>query len=278
MLHIHNLSFSYGKYTMLFDAMDLEMQQGAIVGLLGKNGAGKSTLLNLINGFIPPQKGNIDVLGFVPHLRKPTFLADTYMVPEEFDFPNVSIGTYVRAYSPFYKKFDHHKLDKIITGFDLNYRQSLNKMSHGQRKKFLIAFALSTNSRLLLLDEPTNGLDIPSKSQFRKMLVSSVADNQLVIISTHQVKDIDNIIDTVMVMDKGKIIFNNRFNHIAEQLRFETSLSLPNDADVLYYEKNPMGYKLIRQTNEENDTQIDLELLFNAITNQSIKIGEPTYE
>ncbi len=93
-------------------------------------------------------------------------------------------------------------------------KKNLNGLSHGQRKKFLIAFALSTNCSLLILDEPTNGLDIPSKSLFRKILVSSVAEEQLVLISTHQVKDIETIIDTIVVLDEGKIMYNETvFRH-----------------------------------------------------------------
>ncbi len=150
------------------------------MGLLGKNGAGKSTLLNLIAGLIQPQKGEINVNSFKPFDRKPCFLADIYMVPEEFSFPHISIQTYVKAFSPLYPAFDQQKLNDILEEFELERSVNLNKLSHGQRKKFLIAFALSTNCKMLVFDEPTNGLDIPSKSQFRKILVSTTLDKQII--------------------------------------------------------------------------------------------------
>lgn len=259
MITIKNLTFYYQKNTALFDNLSLTCEQGSIIGLLGKNGAGKSTLLNLINGFIAPKKGEIDVNGMVPIDRKPDFLADTYMVPEEFSFPGVTIETYTRAIAPLYTRFDREKLNNILKEFDLNPKNQLNKLSHGQRKKFLIAFALSTNSRLLLLDEPTNGLDIPSKSQFRKILVSSITDEQLVIISTHQVKDIDSIIDKVIVMDNGKIAYEKSVNEINESMSFEVVPTIKDEADLLYYEQSPMGYRVIRKSDEYSDSPMDLE-------------------
>ncbi len=268
MIEIKNLTFSYQKNKALFDNLSLACEQGSIVGLLGKNGAGKSTLLNLINGFIAPKAGEISVNGFTPMDRKPDYLADAYMVPEEFSFPNVSIEVYAKAYIPLFPRFDREKLDNILQEFDLQPKNQLNKLSHGQRKKFLIAFALASNSRLLLLDEPTNGLDIPSKSQFRKILVSSITDDQLVIISTHQVKDIDSVIDKVVVMDNGKIAYDKSVNEITETMSFETVPSLEGENNILYSEPIPMGYRVIRQTDSFTDTPLDLELLFNYITNQ----------
>ena len=146
MINIQNLSFHYKKKSPLFNNFSLEIESGRIVGLLGKNGAGKSTLLNLIAGLIQPKQGSINVNGFVPFQRNPNFLGDIYMVPEEFSFPPISISTYVKAFSPLYPQFDHKKLHKIFDEFELQPSSNLNKLSHGQRKKFLIAFALSTNS------------------------------------------------------------------------------------------------------------------------------------
>ena len=153
--------------------------------------------------------------------------------------------------------------------FDLLRSANLNKLSHGQRKKFLIAFALSTNCKMLVLDEPTNGLDIPSKSQFRKILVSSVTDEQLVIISTHQVKDIDTIIDKVVVIDNGNIIYNENTEDITQKLNFDMVNSLVGVENVLYSEQCPLGYRIIVPATFNSESNIDLELLFNAIINKS---------
>lgn len=271
MITINSLTFRYQKNQALFSNLNMKCQQGSIVGLLGKNGAGKSTLLNLMNGFIAPQEGEIQINGYQPFDRLPAFLADTYMVPEEFSFPGITIATYIKACAPFYPNFDYQKLEKILIEFDLKEDNNLNKLSHGQRKKFLIAFALASNCKLLLLDEPTNGLDIPSKSQFRKILVSSISDEQLVIISTHQVKDIDTVIDKVIVMNNGQITYNQDINEIMQSLSFETATELKDEATIFYFEKNPIGYRIIRKATKDNDTVIDLELLFNGVINQSVK-------
>lgn len=271
MIKIKNLSFYYKKKSPLFNDFSLEVESGRIVGLLGKNGAGKSTLLNLIAGLNQPGQGRISVNNFVPFDRNPNFLGDIYMVPEEFAFPHVSIDCYVKAFSPLYPAFDQKKLERIFEEFELDKNSQLNKLSHGQRKKFLISFALASNCKVLVLDEPTNGLDIPSKSQFRKILVSSVTDEQLVLISTHQVKDIDTIIDKVVVIDNGKIIYQEDTEKITQKLYFDVVPSLAGVDNILHQEKCPLGHRIIVPTTNGNESSIDLELLFNAIVTKTIK-------
>jgi len=270
MINIQNLSFHYKKKSPLFNDFSLEVESGRIVGLLGKNGAGKSTLLNLLAGLSHPTKGEINVNGFIPFQRNPNYLADIYMVPEEFAFPPISISTYVKAFSPLYPNFENQKLNNILEEFELQSTSNLNKLSHGQRKKFLIAFALSTNCKMLVFDEPTNGLDIPSKSQFRKILVSSVTEEQLIIISTHQVKDIDTVIDKVVVIENGKIIYQENIDEITQKLYFDLVPSITGIENVLYHEQCPLGHKIIVPAMNGNESSIDLELLFNAIINKKI--------
>lgn len=269
MIEFQSLSFQYGRKQPLFNDFSLSLQPGCIAGMLGKNGAGKTTLLHLMGGLLEPCAGSLSVNGNRPFDRQPGFLADVYLVPEEFSFPHSSIQTYIQAFSPFYPSFDIQKMESILQEFQLNTAMQLNKISHGQRKKFLIAFALATNCKLLMFDEPTNGLDIPSKSQFRKILVSSVADDQVVIISTHQVKDIDTIIDQVLVVDEGKLIFHQSTAEIASKWYFGWKETVGNE-DVLYSEQGIGGYRIIRKVNGKHESPIDLEILFNAVTNRFI--------
>lgn len=268
MINIQHLSFQYKKQDALFTDLSFEQHNGSIVGLLGKNGAGKSTFLKLITGLLKPQIGTLNINGFKPFDRFPDFLADIYMVSEEFSFPSITIGLYIKATAPLYPKFDYEKMNRILQEFELESKKSLNGLSHGQRKKFLIAFALSTNCSLLILDEPTNGLDIPSKSLFRKILVSSVSDEQLVLISTHQVKDIETIIDTIVVLDEGKMVYNETVFDISKQWQFKTVNSLSGIENPIYQEKCLGGYRIIAAANELEETEIDIELLFNAIINK----------
>lgn len=268
MISIEQLSFHYKKQESFFENFSYHQEFGSIVGLLGKNGAGKTTLLNLLAGLLLPHSGTLKVAGFTPFDRLPDFLGDLFMVPEEFQFPPVSINLYLKATTSLYPNFDEEKLDGILKEFELDRKSMIHKLSLGQRKKFLIAFALATNCKLLILDEPTNGLDIPSKSIFRKVLVGSVTEEQLVLISTHQVKDIETIVDTVIILDQGRIIFNESLENIAQQWQFTHVASLAGVEDVIYSEKYPGGYKVVVPASGEEESEVDLELLFKAILNQ----------
>jgi ABC-2 type transport system ATP-binding protein len=265
MIEITNLNFRYGKQPNLFDELSLSESAGSIVGLLGKNGAGKSTLLKLITGLLEAPKEAILVMGETPIQRKPSFLEEVYFIPEEYDLPSVKIAEYVKAYSLFYPRFDHSKLAKILIDFELDANSRLSKLSYGQRKKFLIAFALSTNCKLLVLDEPTNGLDIPSKSIFRKVVAGSLSEDQLVIISTHQVKDVENLIDKIIVLDQGKIIFHQSLWEISEKYSFTTTTNLEG-IESIYTEAAPGGFKIMKAANGI-PTEVDIEVLFNATIN-----------
>ncbi|MCW3804653.1 ABC transporter ATP-binding protein [Plebeiibacterium marinum] len=264
MIQINKLNFSYNKKKELYKDLCFKAQEGNIIGLLGKNGAGKSTLLKLMAGLLKPKSGEISVFGHTPFSRNPDFLADVFFVHEELHIPPVTIRCYTSALSSLYPKFNTDKLYQLIESFELDKNANLSKLSYGQKKKFIIAFALSTNCKLLLLDEPTNGLDIPSKAQFRKVLAGAITEEQNVIISTHQVRDIENLIDRVVVIDNGKEIFNQNTFEISKNFSFMSSPAI--DDDVFYYEIAPGGYNVLKPKNGV-ETAIDLELLFNALIN-----------
>ncbi len=273
MINIKNLNFTYAKKQQpLFNELDCELNAGSIVGLLGKNGAGKTTLLKLMIGLLSPTEGQVDVIGHQPYNRQPSLLQDIYFVSEEFYIPGISINNYVKANSGFYPRFDLELLQRLIKDFELPETKSLQKLSYGQKKKFLISFALATKCRLLVLDEPTNGLDIPSKSIFRRVLAGSLDEDQLVIISTHQVKDVENLIDRILMLENGKFIMQKDLFDISSQLNFST-ISSAEGADVLYSEMVPGGYKVI-SAQVNGSSSVDIELLFNAISNGSEKLKE----
>jgi len=273
MIKINDLRFKYSrKQPPLFHGLHCELSAGSIVGLLGKNGAGKTTLLKLMTGLLQPTAGSVEIMGQEPFRRNPSLLREIYFLPEEFFQPGVSIRAYVKANSGFYPRFDQETLTRLIRDFELPEDKRLNQLSYGQKKKFLISFALSTRCRLLILDEPTNGLDIPSKAIFRRVMAGSLDDDQLVIISTHQVKDVENLIDRVLMLEKGKFIMQKNIHELSSRLRFTTTSS-PDGDDVLYREMVPGGYKVITpQTG--GDSPVDIELLFNAISNGTEKMKE----
>ncbi|WP_303319134.1 ABC transporter ATP-binding protein [Flavivirga abyssicola] len=258
---------------MLFSDLSFNQKKGSILGLLGKNAAGKSTLFNLLAGLIEPKQGVLRVNGFNPFKRNPKFLINIFLVPEEPFYPSLSINAYLKAYTPLYKNFDLKKMHQILHEFKLNEKDKLQDISHGQKKKFIIAFALSTNCKMLLLDEPTNGLDIHSKSIFRKVLVNSIDEDQLVIISTHQVQDIETIIDKIVIIENGEIVFDKGIWAISEKLQFKKMTSLLECPEALYHEKCLGGYNVISPVVGGEETNVDIELLYKAIINKTdIKI------
>jgi ABC-2 type transport system ATP-binding protein len=202
MVTIKDLHFAYRRRAV-FSGLNLELQPGHIYGLLGRNGTGKSTLLRNIAGFLFPQRGGIRVMGFEPGRRQPAFLERVFLVPEEFQLPPFSLDRWVRRMAPFYSAFDHAQFDGYTREFGIPPAARLDEMSYGQQKKALISLALATNAPLLLMDEPTNGLDILSKSQFRKVIAGALDDQKCILISTHQVKDLENLIDRITVIEEG---------------------------------------------------------------------------
>jgi len=245
----------------------LNIEPGNICGLLGKNGAGKTTLLKLISGLLYAKSGQLSVNGYDPAKRLPDFLADLYIVPEEFYVPNMKIATFEKVYGAFYPKFSAEQFNHYLQAFELEKNNKINKLSYGQKKKVLLSFGLATNSRLMILDEPTNGLDIPSKSIFRKLLATSIDDDKCYIISTHQVRDMINLIDPVIILENGKIIFNASIEEITSKLHFGMHFQEPKNTEVFYAERTPGGYLAVTPNTAGEETEVDMEILFNAVIN-----------
>ncbi|TDO24789.1 ABC transporter ATP-binding protein [Pedobacter duraquae] len=264
MIKLANLSFGYSKKSLLFRNLYLDLEVGHIYGLLGKNGAGKSTLLKNLAGLVFPNAGTCKVNGFLASDRKPAFLQELFFIPEEMHMPSVTATQFLNNTAAFYPKFDAIQFHKILAEFDVPSNSLLNKLSFGQQKKVMIAFGLSTNTSLLIMDEPTNGLDIPSKIQFRKIIASALTDERCIIISTHQVRDLDSLIDTLLVLHEQKIILNKSLDEIGERLLFSAAAQA-NTSNILYAEENSMGVNTISINAQQRYSKVDMELLFNGL-------------
>ncbi len=143
-------------------------------------------------------------------------------------------------------------------------------MSYGQKKKVLIAFALATNTDVLLMDEPTNGLDIPSKGQFRRVVSAALHPDRLLLISTHQVRDLDNLIDNVIILDDRKIVLQHSLEEVSERLHFGTRPTL--DGSELYSEPSLHGHKTVRENLTQEESRVELEQLFAAVAGHPERI------
>ena len=264
MITLKELSFSYSRKKEVLDRINLEVGSGHICGLLGKNGEGKTTLLNLLSGQIFPDQGSCLVLEEIPSERNARFLQQIFLLPEEISMPEVTAIEYIKMYAPFYPTFRDDICKACVESFEINLSDRLSKMSQGQRKKVAITLALAAHTPLLLMDEPTNGLDIPSKATFRRLVASLIDDNQTVIISTHQVRDLESLIDTVLILDQRQILLNKTLNEIGEKLYFGPLLP---EEKALYSEPTPQGTIGVTAREDKEETAVSLELLFNeAIT------------
>ena len=266
MIEVENLSFSYGRRkSKVLEDFSMKLDKGSVYGLLGKNGTGKSTLLYLMAGLLRPQTGNVLYKGVDVKKRYPDTLQDMFLVPEEFALPNVSLKQYVKLNAPFYPNFSDELLNACLRDFDMNEDIHLGELSMGQKKKAFMCFALATNTSLLMMDEPTNGLDIPSKSQFRKVIASGMSDDKAVIISTHQVRDIDSLLDHVLIMDGSKLLLNQSVSSICEKLYFAEQGMNELTEGALYVQPSVQGNSVILPNEYGEDSKLNLEVLFNAI-------------
>ena len=270
MIKTEKLTFGYKARRKVLNDITLELGEGHIHGLLGCNGIGKTTLLKLICGIMRPSSGSVRVDGFDPMTRKPEMFAELMIIPEEFELPNYSLERYATIMQPFYPRFDRDAMRYYATELKVNTKDKLHSMSMGQRKKAYIAFALACNVRTLLMDEPTNGLDIPSKTVFRRLLASYVDENRMVVISTHQVVDVESLLDNIVILDTEGVALAATTTEICSKLKFGRATEVDN---VLYKEMTIAGEMAVMENREGEDTQLNIELLFNAVTADRMAIA-----
>ena len=274
MFSLNNLSFSYKKRGgELFHDLSLELTAGNIYGLLGKNGAGKSTLINLMCGLLTPKSGEVILDGVNVRDRLPKTISDIYLIPEEFDLPHLTLKQYVSINTPFYPNFSMDDLQRYLDIFEMggDMDVKLHSLSMGQKKKVFLAFAFATNTRVLIMDEPTNGLDIPSKSQFRKLVTTGMTDDKMMLISTHQVRDISEILDHVTILDQSRVLLNASITDVMSRLAFRP---MKEGDQPLFVQPSVMGSLVVVPAQPDEETAVDLEMLFNATLQNSDAINQ----
>ena len=254
MIDVRDLCFHYqGSKHQVFSHFALQLNPGRVYGLLGKNGTGKSTLLYLISGLLRPDSGTVTVNGMESRLRLPEMLQEVFIVPEEYAMPDMS-----------FEAFADMMRAKCLADFEMPARPNLKELSMGQKKKVYMSFAIATGTRLLMMDEPTNGLDIPSKALFRKVVANYMEDDRTLIISTHQVHDIESLLDHVVIINQSRVLLNSSIADISRRYAFRYLSPQEMDDRVLYAEPSLQGNAVIMPRGEGEETQVDLELLFNA--------------
>ncbi|MEE1153023.1 MAG: ABC transporter ATP-binding protein [Prevotella sp.] len=273
MIQIEDMTFAYGKSRHnIHTSLSLTLNENKIYGLLGKNGTGKSTLLYLIAGLLKPQGGSIKADGVKTIERRQETLEDFYIINEEFTLPPVKLSEWSTSLGGFYPKYDNETFRRCLNEFDITGDPILTSLSMGQQKKVIISFALATGVKHLLMDEPTNGLDIPSKAQFRKVVSSAMSDDRVIIISTHQVHDVEFLIDHIIIIDNDRLLLNASNEELTRKYTFDFRTPGTPDSEVIYQEPTLQGNATIAHRTQSNDkeTNVNIELLFNAAINHRL--------
>lgn len=273
MLKINNLTFSYHRSgPRVLDGFSLSMERGKIYGLLGPNGAGKTTLLYLIAGMLTPQGGCALFDGQDTRRRLPSVMEEIFIVPDEIWLPAMPLSRFVKANAPFYPRFSHENMERYLGIFGMKGDMNLGQLSMGQRKKVFMSFALATGVSLLLMDEPTNALDIPGKEAFRKFIAEGMSDDRSIIISTHQVWDVDRLLDHVIIMDGSQVALDSSIARIMSLLKFSTVADREAARQALYSRPMAGGTDIITINDDGSETAPDLEMLFNFATQRPDEI------
>ena len=264
MLQINQISFGYNKkFGDLFTDFSLNLEAGNVYGLLGKNGAGKSTLIYLMTGLLTPREGEALMDGENVRKRLPKTMSDLFLIPEEFELPRLTLKEFVSINSPLYPRFSMEDMQRYLDIFEMggDMNVKLQALSMGQKKKVFMAFAFATNTRALIMDEPTNGLDIPSKSQFRKLISAGMSDEKMMLISTHQVRDISSILDHVTIIDTSRVLLNASIAEVQSRLAFR---KMREGDQPIFMMQSALGDIVAVPAQPGEETAVDLEMLFNA--------------
>lgn len=269
MIAFKDVCFSYRRNIPVLSNLSLQIEPGTVCGLLGRNGVGKSTMLYLTAGLLRPRSGQVLCNGYIPSDRQVNFLNDIFIVPEEFNLPPITLDEYVRINSVFYPKFNLDLMHSILEIFALPGNINLGALSLGQKKKAFLSFALACNTSILLLDEPTNGLDITAKRMFRAAITAAMTDDKTIIISTHQVYDVENILDHVVIADNNRILLNRPMIDIQTKLRFGYTQDPEQAKRALFSIPMPGGFNVVEFLDDsDRETEVNLETLFE-LTNSN---------
>ncbi|MBR2138001.1 MAG: ABC transporter ATP-binding protein [Bacilli bacterium] len=219
LLEINNLNKSFDNKEILKD-INLSIQSGKIIGLLGKNGVGKTTLIKLINDLLTPTSGEILIKG--QKIGVETKKVISYLPERTYLNKHMKVSEVISYFEDFYDNFDSEKAKKLLKDLDLDINQKLTKMSKGMQEKVQLVLVMSRNADLYVLDEPLGGVDPATRDYILDTILSNFNENASVIISTHLISDIEKILDEVIFIDKGQIVLQSD----ADKLRNKENASI----------------------------------------------------
>lgn len=261
MISFNQLGFRYRLGSQVFRDFSMTLSPGHVYGVLGENGVGKSTLMKLASGVLIPTAGSVTIDGREASLREEATMAKIIYLPEEFSLPALTLDEFRKVTTPFYPSFSDESFEECCRVLDVVRDRRLDKLSMGQRKRAYLAFAFACRAEWLLLDEPTNGLDVAAKEAFRRLVARYVDEGQSIIISTHSVREIDSLIDHLIILDRKGIVLDASIGEIGNRLRFGRCSA---EEEPLYSESTLAGTSGVVVNTTDEESPVDIEMLFMA--------------
>ena len=215
----NNLCKNFDNKIILKD-VNLSIQKGRIVGLLGKNGMGKTTLIKLINDLLTPTSGEVLINSETPNVNSKRVIS--YLPERTYLDKSMKVSQIITFFEEFYDNFNKEKAIKLLKDLDLDINAKINKMSKGMQEKLQLILVMSREAELYILDEPLGGVDPATRDYILDKILSNFNEGASVIISTHIISDIERILDDVIFIDKGKIILTSS----ADDLRKKENASI----------------------------------------------------
>lgn len=214
LVEVNNLSKRYGN-NLALDNISLTLAPGSIIGLLGPNGSGKTTLIKLLNGLLQPSSGEVLINGMPPSPQTKTivsYLPDTTYLDE-----NMKIIDVLDLFKTFYADFDMEAALRLLQDLNLNIDVQLKKLSKGNKEKVQLILVMSRKAKLYILDEPIGGVDPAARDYILRTIINNYSPDASVLISTHLISDIENVLDQIIFIDRGNIVRQGNVDDIRSQ-------------------------------------------------------------
>ena len=224
-LECEKLSKNYGGLRAL-DELNLKLESGKIVGLLGPNGYGKTTLIKILSGLLRQDKGTVLIDGKKVGVKTKKIVS--YLPERGYLSPGMKIRDVAKFFEEFYEDFDIKRANAMIDELGLDRESRLKSLSKGNREKVQLIMVMSRKAKLYLLDEPMGGVDPAARDYILKTIISNYSEDATVIISTHLIQDVEQILDEVVFLKEGKVMFHRD----VDELRMEEKKSV----DALFRE------------------------------------------
>jgi len=213
-LECRSLTKKFGSVTAL-NNINLKLERGKIVGLLGPNGSGKTTLIKLINGLLVPTSGTLYVAGMAPGVESKKIVS---YLPERTYLPDwLKVSQAIEFFRDFYEDFDPNKAYDMLRRLNLDPDRRLKTLSKGTKEKIQLILVMSRNADLYCLDEPIGGVDPAARDYILNTIISNYNDNATIIISTHLISDIENILDEAIFIKDGNLYLHSSVDDIREK-------------------------------------------------------------